>query len=382
MVDINARINWQPGMELSAQTFKELAENLDFRMRTMNTIANNNRIGILPNSEFNCQGIFVRNILEINHFRCRAILPSGRIVDADEDIMVKIPLLYGNKYYLTIGFGKDEINFDKEEVSFVRPQYLYEIHTLEEVEQDDSLPIMRFKVDEGIFTIDPTFIPPSLLINCNPQYVMFLDSYTEEIRELAEHSNLEDGEGKRCLLNLYFSLKGYDKQASTQDFIQKMQEVAYAIDYYVMRPNTENRQAIPQPSQFDLEEWLTWLKNYLQGAKSILDGIILQDNSIDYEKLKEEITADVYQRAYQEIYEQLRKEILEKFNPNMEQQIKEELTSYIQDVIRPEINESLKEELTSSLYDKLYPALYNALYDALFVPEEETEQQEEFVPQI
>lgn len=381
MTDINARIDWQPGMQITAQTMREMAESLDYKQRLMNLIANDNRIGLLPGTDFSCHGVFVRNVLEISPLKCRAILPSGRIVDADEDVRIKIPILYGDKYYLTIGFGEGEVGYDKEEVAFVRPQYLYEIHTMEEIQKGDYLPLVKFNVSEGMFSINAQYIPPTLLISGDPRFAEYITSFVEKISLLANHDNMEEGEGKRCLLSYLFRLKSYDPKESTHNFLQQMQEIAQAVDYYVMAPNmNQSKIEIPNPS--DVEEWLSWMLGYLDGAKSILDGVVLEDNSIDYEKLKQEITADVYERAYQQVYEQLRKEILERFNPDMEQQIREALTSYLNDVMRQEISDALRDELSSSLYDKLYQILYDALYNALHVEEEKEEEVEEYIPQI
>ena len=399
MTDINARIDWQPGMQITAQTMREMAESLDYKQRLMNLIANDNRIGLLPGTDFSCHGVFVRNVLEISPLKCRAILPSGRIVDADEDVKIKIPILYGDKYYLTISFGEGEVGYDKEEVAFVRPQYLYEIHTMEEIQKGDYLPLVKFNVSEGMFSINAQYIPPTLLISGNPRFAEFITSFVEKLSQLANHDNMEEGEGKRCLLSYLFRLKSYDPKESTHNFLQLMQEIAQAVDYYVMAPNTGNRNneydniskndngqkntsKIEKPNPSDVEEWLSWMLGYLDGTKSILDGVVLEDNSIDYEKLKQEITADVYERAYQQVYEQLRKEILERFNPDMEQQIREALTSYLNDVMRQEISDALRDELSSSLYDKLYQILYDALYNALHVEEEKVEEVEEYIPQI
>lgn len=382
MTDINAKIDWQPGMQITAQTMREMAESLDLKQRMMNLIANNNRIGILPHTDFNCHGAFVKNILEINHFKCRAILPSGRITDADEDVSIKIPILYGDKYYLTISFGEGMVSYDKEEVAFVRPQYLYGIHTMKEIEDGDYLPLLKFHVDDGMFSISPNYIAPTLLISDNDGYKHFLDIFIEKLDLLVSHANLEEGEGKRCLLKYLFTLKSYAPQESTQNYMQLMQETAQAIDYYVVKPNTNHATEIPQVNKYDVEEWLTWFVTYLDGAKSCLDKVVLEDHSIDYELLKQEITADVYERAYQQVYERLRKEILEKFNPDMEEQIKQALTQYLNDVMRQEISGQLKEELSTALYDKLYQILYDALYSALYVEEEEQEEEEEYIPQI
>ncbi len=383
MTDINARIDWQPGMELTAQALRELNANLDFKQRVTSCIANNNRIGLLPEAEFDCQGAFVKNVLEIPHLKCRALLPSGKIVDADEDVTVEVPLLYGTKYYLTVSFGDDEIQFDKEEVTFVRPQYVYEIHTMEEVMAGDYLPIMKFYVKDGVFSIADNFIVPCLLTKSDERFASLTQSFIEKIEQLAEHSNLEEGEGKRCLLKYLFMLKSYGHQESTHDYMQFMQEIAYAVDYYIMRPHAETIPEVPAYSRFDVVEWLTWFGEYLDYGKGILDTVVLEDHSIDLEKLKAEIKVELYDQLYAELYNQLKKDIEEKYTPEMEARLKEALTAYINDVLRKELGEAIKDDLSPLLYDKLYQTLYDALYNALFVPVEKEEVVEDvFVPKI
>lgn len=381
MADINARIYWQPGMELTANTFKELANNLYTKQKIANCIANNNRIGILPDEKFDCTGNFVKNVLEIPHFRCLALLPSGQIIDAEEDVSVKIPILYGNKYYLTVGVGKEKITFDKKEVTLMRPQYVYGIHTLEEVEQSDLMPVMKFIVADGRFSINKNYIPPCLLINANEQFGNYVKQYTETLDSISSHANLEEGEAKRCILHYKFVLESYDPRHSTCELMQFLQEIAHALEYHIVRPNSENKPEIPSYTPYDAEEWLNWFDNYLKGMVTILDNVVLEDHSIDYEQLKEDLRKEIYDRVYPELYEQIKKEILERFNPDMEKQIKEALTNYVDQDLRQQLDESLTEKLDKSLQEQLYPRLYDTLYDALYVPVEE-EEEKEYIPQI
>lgn len=114
MVDINARINWMPGMELTAETFSGIGEQLEFRQQlAIRAALGSNRMGLVPDSPFICNGIFVKNRFEVTGFRCTALLPSGRMIDADEDVQVTIPMLFGNLYYLTVGFSDEKVEFEK-----------------------------------------------------------------------------------------------------------------------------------------------------------------------------------------------------------------------------------------------------------------------------
>jgi len=401
MVDINARINWVPGMELTADTFSGIGEQWDFRHRlAFRAAVGSNRMGLVPGYPFSCNGVFVKNCFEVSGFRCMALLPSGRVIDADEDIQVPIPMLFGNKYYLTVGFGDDEVEFEKKGVPFLRPHYTYGIHTLDEVEAGDLFPLMRFHVAEGIFSADPSYMPPCLLLTENPRFGEYLKIYTEQMNVLATHPNMADGEGKRAFLRYVFLLKSYNLKNSMKDFILFTQEMAQAIDYYVVVPNREQSMDIPQPQQIDIQEWLQWFEDYMKGAAVILDGVVLEDNTIDYEALLAQAKKELYDKLHPELIEKLLADMKEELRAEMRQQT-EQLTTYINETLKNNILEQLSTEmnerqtklnemltekfdelgrnLNESLYEKLYFDLFENLFKALYVPEPE---EEKFVPLI
>ena len=401
MMDINARINWVPGMELTADTFSGIGEQWDFLHRlAFRAAVGSNRMGLVPGYPFSCNGVFVKNCFEVSGFRCMALLPSGRLVDADEDIQVPIPMLFGNKYYLTVGFGDDEVEFEKKGVPFLRPHYTYGIHTLDEVEAGDLFPLMRFHVAEGIFSADPSYMPPCLLLTENPRFGEYLKIYTEQMNVLATHPNMAEGEGKRALLRYVFLLKSYTLKNSMKDFILFTQEMAQAIDYYVVMPNREQSMDIPQPQQIDIQEWLQWFEDYMKGAAVILDGVVLEDNTIDYEALLAQAKKELYDKLHPELIEKLLADMKEELRAEMRQQT-EQLTTYINETLKNNILEQLSTEmnerqtklnemltekfdelgrnLNESLYEKLYFDLFENLFKALYVPEPE---EEKFVPLI
>ena len=401
MMDINARINWVPGMELTADTFSGIGEQWDFLHRlAFRAAVGSNRMGLVPGYPFSCNGVFVKNCFEVSGFRCMALLPSGRLVDADEDIQVPIPMLFGNKYYLTVGFGDDEVEFEKKGVPFLRPHYTYGIHTLDEVEAGDLFPLMRFHVAEGIFSADPSYMPPCLLLTENPRFGEYLKIYTEQMNVLATHPNMAEGEGKRALLRYVFLLKSYTLKNSMKDFILFTQEMAQAIDYYVVVPNREQSMDIPKPQQIDIQEWLQWFEDYMKGAAVILDGVVLEDNTIDYEALLAQAKKELYDKLHPELIEKLLADMKEELRAEMRQQT-EQLTTYINETLKNNILEQLSTEmnerqtkltemltvkfdelgrnLNESLYEKLYFDLFENLFKALYVPEPE---EEKFVPLI
>lgn len=60
VMNVNARIDWQTGMEITAQTFTKFDENIVYRQQVASRIMNGNRFGLIPFSKFDCQAGFVK----------------------------------------------------------------------------------------------------------------------------------------------------------------------------------------------------------------------------------------------------------------------------------------------------------------------------------
>lgn len=379
-MNINSRIDWKAGMAISAQTFLELDENLRHRQQAATRAVNGNEFGLIPFTEFDRQGGFVRNKLEIDHLACMALLPSGKILHIDEKVVVTVPLVYGNEYYLACGFGEKEVEFDVKEVPFVRPEYTYGIYSLSELEGTDLFPVMKFKVSDGIFSIDESYIPPCLYLSSDNRFQPYLEQLTKQVSLLAEHPNLESGEGKRAFQRYAYLLKSYDNQGRTCPFIQLTYEIAQAIDYYIVTPNTETPVTIPAYSGYDIANWLDWLDSYLHNAAGTLDKVVLEDHTIDFDELKAQIKAELYEQLRPELYEQLYTELKAKLYAEISEDLTVRLTDYINQQLKTELHDLLSGELSEELYESLYKNLYESLYNALYVPVEKEE--DEFTPLI
>ena len=397
-MDVNSKINWSPGMEITAKTLIGLEEKLDFQRRVaIRAALGNTRMGMVPGSTLSCNGSFFKNTFEIEHLQCKALLPSGRVVDADEQAVVPIPMLFGDRYYLTIGVGDGLIEFEKEGVAYTRPVYEYSLKTQEEVEAEDVMPMMRFSVKEGVFSIDVDYIPPCLSLVSEPRFAEYIDRYVCQMISITSHQNMEDGDGKRALLHYLFILKGYNLKNSVHDFVMMLQEIAQAIDYYIITPNMEQAIEMQEPSQIDLQLWLDWFGNYLTGAIAVLDKVVLVDNTIDYDALLKQAKAELYAQLHEELIvkllaetkEELLKLVKEEMQNALDQQT-QTLTEYINNTMRPElltqiqteIKHSLnqmEDELSEKIYERLYEELFEHLFNALYVPEPEDEK---FVPLI
>ena len=397
-MDVNSRINWMPGMEITAQTFIGLSERWDYKQQlALQTALGGNRTGLIPQAPFRCKAMFVNNRLEVEGLLCMALLPSGRIVNADEDVQVPIPMLFGSEYYFTIGFDNSQTEFEKEGVPFVRPRYTYAFYTREEVEHNDVFPLLRFHVEDGVFSIDSDYIAPCLLMSGDERFSKYVERFVGQLETITSHQNLEDGDGKRSLLHYLFILKSYSLKNSVHDFVAMLQEIAQAINYYIITPNTEQSQIMTEPKQSDIVQWLKWFDDYLSGAVVVLDKVVLEDNTIDYDALLRQAKAELYAQLHEELIvrllnetkEELVKLVREELQNSLAEQM-QTLVEHINNILRPSLEEHIQKEmkasmtemekdLQKSLYERLYEMLFEHLFNALYIPEPESEK---FIPLI
>ncbi len=380
-MNINAKIDWEAGMMLSAQTFVELDECLTRKQEAVTRAANGNQFGLIPFTEFDNRGGFVRNKLEIERLACMALLPSGKILHIDEKVVVSVPLVYGDEYYLACGFGDKETGFDVKTVPFVRPEYTYGIYALNELEGTDLFPVMKFKVNDGVFLIDESYIPPCLHLSSDRRFSDYLTKLAEKVAVLAEHPNLESGEGKRAFQRYAYLLKQYDTKHRTSHFFHLTSEIAQAVDYYIVTPHTETPVAVHAYSEYDIVRWLEWLDAYLHSAATILDKVVLEDHTIDFEALKEQVKAELYERLYPELYDRLYETLAQKLTAEISESLMAKLLDYLNHQFKTDLHDRLSGELSEELAEKLFDSLYESLYNALYVPVEK-EEQDEFTPII
>ena len=369
-----------PGMELTAQTFRQLEASLDYRQQiALKAALGSNQLGLLPGSEFECDGVFVKNTFEINRFRCLAILPSGRIIDSDQEVIVNIPMLYGDEYYLGVSVSSDNPHeFEKEGVPLQRPNYTFAIYTIEDIKKKDIFPVVKFLAKDGILTFSQDYIVPCLFISENKRFKEIKEKIISLLEALSVHPNLEEGDGKRMLFRYIFILKSLNGSIPLKDFISLTQEIVQAIDYFIISPHSEQRQEIPEPDYYDIEKWLTWSQSYMELAKNVLDKVVLEDNSIDYNALLEQAKKELYERLQPELLEKLPQQIKKEVYEEMAEKLKEFLPSYLKEKL-DEIKKLIGDDLANYLEPKLFDDLYKKLYDALYVaPEEE----DEFMPMI
>ena len=136
---------------------------------------------------------------------------------------------------------------------------------------------------------------------------------------------------------------------------------------------------IPVPEPRDFQIWFEWFSAFLQSSAQVLDGVVLEDNTIDYEALLEQAKKELYERLNPELYERLLLQIKDELREEIGKALADTLTAYINDTLKPELEKAITEDLHERIFDNLFNELYDQLYTALYIPED---ADDEFVPQI
>jgi len=372
-MDINARINWLPGMELTAEAFSSFDENLDFRQQAAIRAALGSRIGLLPGLPFRCEGSFQHSDFRVEEFRCMALLPSGWILDSDQGFSVPVPqLTEPGYYYLCGGFSPKLTIFERRGVEFVRPVYQYEFLSAADLKCGDMIPLLRFNLHGQDFDLDPDFITPCLTIAGDERISEHIACIAELLATIEKHPNLEPGEKHRFIDHCRVSFENLYPQYAVEDLLKQTHEMVNSLEYLLFEPEGKSiKDTVPECSQYDIQLWLVWVEQLLERAQTVLDGVVLVDDSIDYDKLKAELRAEISDMLRQELHPELERMVEEQTTARvqeMEQRLTTTMQGYIDGTTRPQLHDQLFGELDEPMRKDLYRQLYDDLYRALFVP--------------
>ena len=360
-------------MELSSRTLKAMTDSTEKHNHVFIRSLFGLNTGLLPSTEFSCEGAFVRKSLEYRIRECIAVLPSGRILDVDEDGSLEIGALESGTYYLTVRFTDRKEEFECNCVPMTRPVYAFFLSTLKEFETNDSFPLMRLSVADGTVSLDADYMIPCLTLGSEKKYFRLVERISPVLEKIRNHPNLANGMAKASLQYLCGKIMEASPVAHTTDFHGLCLELVRTVDQYVFESASGERETIPEMNVFDVEIWFRWMEGYLAKAVDVLDGVVLEDNSIDYEALRKDLHDSLYESLRAEMMQSVQ-EMTDRMKDDLLASLSESLKNFVDGDVRPALHDTLGTELSEELSQKLYPSLYDSLYAALFVPKEEVEE--------
>ena len=377
-------------MKLTADGVKSISSGIDRRMSMLEkTILSVSQSAILSGPEFSCKPLFVGNRIVIERLRCNALLKNGRYLDIDERVEIDFPNLTPGDYYMVAEIGDEEIVFDSNSLTYVRPRYKYSLMNLKETEESFGCPIAKFVVEQKNVFIDSNFIAPYRVCGDDEKLLDMIEKVAEKATEIANHAHLKPGIDREVMARYAYLLKNINRYDEIIKVYAILKDYLLAKHYHVFQSNGKEGQVIDNSLFFvDISEFLETILVAQDAAIILLDGVIPSEDKLDVEKLKreikEELTAQLVPEIKDSLYETLREqiskelteELSEKFNNQIEsaiaearEKLREELKDALHTVLHDELSNELNETLYAKLYEELYQKLYNALYDALFVPE-------------
>lgn len=375
-MDLNSKMRLKPGFQLTAESFNKIIDIFYSLQQTAVSTVLGGKIGLLPGHENSVKGAFVRDMFEIEIKDFVALLPSGKMLHINETAAVKVPLLYGEVYYLTTYVNDDEVDFESEGIPFVRNTYGFSIQTFEEMVETCRFPMFRFVVRDGVFSVDDSFMMPCLSVDDKPRFEDLMNRIEEALSLLSNHPNLQKNDSQ-TFLNYVFKLRTFRMNQSMIDVYSSGIELANAIDSFIMRQYADEAEEVMEFSPYDPERWFSWLVGYIERAGHVLDGVVIEEEKIDLDAIKQELRAEIYEHIQPEL-EKMVNERVDSLSDALQTRIEDVLKDYVSGKIRGELHDALRIELDADIRASLYSDLYQALYSVLFVPKEEKE--DDFIP--
>lgn len=373
-MDFDARIEWKPGMALTAKVLKRRDDNIEERRRAfIRTLMGSGQVGLLPGYEYHGWGAFSGKVYELTGLKVTAILPSGRVINIDEDLKIEVPSLTDGEYFLCLCITDRIHEFERDDIPYSRPEYELSILKQEKIDGNDILPLKRFFVEDGILQVDEKYIPPVIIIRQNEQIPAFMSSFADILSQICSHPNMQEGDCKHSLLRYFFRLKSFNTERPLALLLDVLNELAEAIDYFVVDGLGKSLDELPRevsdlktdvrrtPHLSNILVYLSWLESYLKAQILLMDRIVITDDNVDYEQLKKEISEDLFAR----LSEELSVKLYEDLRPSLTSEITESVCDTVRKFMDENLTPELKEYLGTSLHDSLYPELYDSLYAEL-----------------
>lgn len=385
-MNYNARINWHPGQEITASTLRIMESTHDMRQRVAMQLAmGTGQRGIISGTELSCRPVFVGKEIEIAGMKMTALLPSGNILSIDEDPVIRIDkekitsLIEDDndrqEVYLTVALSDEQVEYEIEDQPFQKPLLLFTFCNKAEVEQSDSMPVARLIIEDGSLSIDSDYILPAISVSSIPQLVELKQYLHQKYVELTSHQNLETSDLKAFLAQLVCQPSSLGTGLQTSCFMEGVSQtvgviLTYLEGYMSSHQLSEERKDIPalqQVSILSIDTFINNIKEIMKAVSAALDICIVEDHSIDYDKLKEDLKAEIIGMVQPEMEEKivaLRTEMRDQIIEELDQRLHTAIDNMMEE-LRNKLHDELRDDLYSSLYNALYTALHSALYQPL-----------------
>jgi hypothetical protein len=231
-MNIYHKIDWKPGMEITASTFIEAEKYHLFQHKINRKLATLKSYGLLPNTRFECLYTVNGDTLQVEDLQCEAITRNGSLLQIKNEFSIAIPEIEVDTLYLVAqieGFSPVEID----NVPYMELNYYYTFKMWEELSNGNVFPLLKLTRYDGGWR-EMNYIPPAIALNSHKE---LKNKHQKAIKLIDEIMAVLKEKNVPASLLYYFSLfsielKFYTTDESPFEFLLLLKKILRTIELY------------------------------------------------------------------------------------------------------------------------------------------------------
>lgn len=269
-MNTDIRIDWQPGMEITPQTFIDLENNnAEYRMLVRKMIAAKN-FGIIPRTKFSITQEVFNGTLLLKQVDCDVLLPTGQVIVIEANntnITLNIPPKDVQELYLTIEQGERLTSFNRAGIPLLANEVKFDIKPLEEIKT--AMPLLKLVQDNGNWSVYDHYIMPVMTVRSSLPLLEKLDLLKQSAQKIMDHENLGIMEGRVMVSVLMDQLAGFSVDDSSRELVLLCKRIACALSFAIHKQKAE----LPAPNIMNIEPYLDAFMQFLEDAAVAMNDL-------------------------------------------------------------------------------------------------------------
>ncbi len=269
-MNTDIRIDWQPGMEITPQTFIDLENNnAEYRMLVRKMIAAKN-FGIIPRTKFSITQEVFNGTLLLKQVDCDVLLPTGQVIVIEANntnITLNIPPKDVQELYLTIEQGERLTSFNRAGIPLLANEVKFDIKPLEEIKT--AMPLLKLVQDNGNWSVYDHYIMPVMTVRSSLPLLEKLDLLKQSAQKIMDHENLGIMEGRVMVSVLMDQLAGFSVDDSSRELVLLCKRIACALSFAIHKQKAE----LPAPNIMNIEPYLDAFVQFLEDAAVAMNDL-------------------------------------------------------------------------------------------------------------
>ncbi len=268
-MNTDIRIDWQPGMEITPQTFIDMENNIAGNRMLIRKIIAATNFGIIPRTKFSITHELFNGTMLLKQVDCDVLMPSGQVVVVESNInlTLNVPPKDVKELYLTIEVGENIVSFVKDGIPHVSNEYKFDLKPLAEIR--NAVPLLKLVHTNDSWGVYAPYIMPVMTARSSVALLDKLDRMKQEIQKIIDHEHVDCLEDRVLVLLLLEQMNSFSVDESSRDLVILCKRIATALGYSVYR----HRPEMPAPNIMDIEPYLDAFIQFLSDAAVAMNGL-------------------------------------------------------------------------------------------------------------